>query len=130
MSRPPRLRWLSWLIPRGHREEWVGDLPAFERSLVTPSRFDRFLRGNAQAISQEEAQGYTLFKNYGCVACHQGVNVGGNMYQQFGVMDEYFKARGKMTDADLEHLWWVPKAARARVHVSDGRLPGGGIVLR
>jgi len=77
-------------------------IATFERSLVTPSRFDRFLRGEPQAISQDEAQGYTLFKSYGCAACHQGVNVGGNMYQQFGVMDEYFKVRGsKMTDADL-----------------------------
>ena len=76
-------------------------IATFERSLVTPSRFDRFLRGEPQAISQDEAQGYALFKSYGCAACHQGVNVGGNMYQQFGVMDEYFKARGKVTEADL-----------------------------
>ncbi|HEX6692017.1 MAG TPA: cytochrome-c peroxidase [Burkholderiales bacterium] len=77
-------------------------IAAFERSLVTPSRFDRYLRGDLKAISEDEARGYTLFKTYGCVACHQGVNVGGNMYQQFGVMDEYFKARGKpVTEADL-----------------------------
>jgi cytochrome c peroxidase len=77
-------------------------IATYERSLVTPSRFDRFLRGDAKAISQDEQRGYQLFKTYGCVACHQGVNVGGNMYQTFGVMDEYFKARGKpITDADL-----------------------------
>jgi cytochrome c peroxidase len=77
-------------------------IATFERSLVTPSRFDRFLRGDAKAINENEAKGYALFKTYGCVACHQGVNVGGNMYQQFGVMDEYFKVRGKpMTQADL-----------------------------
>lgn len=77
-------------------------IASFERSLVTPSRFDRYLRGDLKAINENEAKGYQLFKTYGCVACHQGVNVGGNMYQQFGVMDEYFKVRGKpVTDADL-----------------------------
>jgi cytochrome c peroxidase len=77
-------------------------IATFESSLVTPSRFDRFLRGELKAINENEARGYQLFKSYGCVACHQGVNVGGNMYQQFGVMDEYFKVRGKpITEADL-----------------------------
>lgn len=77
-------------------------IATFERSLVTPSRFDRFLLGEQKAINENEAKGYQLFKSYGCAACHQGVNVGGNMYQQFGVMDEYFKLRGKpVTEADL-----------------------------
>ncbi len=45
------------------------------------------------------------FKQYGCVACHQGVNVGGNMFQKFGVMGDYFARRGNLTDADLgRHL--------------------------
>jgi len=76
-------------------------IATYERSLVTPSRFDRFLRGEANAITQDEKRGYELFKNYGCVACHQGVNVGGNMYQTFGVLGNYFQDRGKVTDADL-----------------------------
>ncbi len=76
-------------------------LVAFQRSLVTPSRFDQYLRGDATAISDAEKQGYQKFKNYGCVACHQGINVGGNMFQRFGVMGDYFKARGNLTDADL-----------------------------
>ena len=44
---------------------------------------------------------YELFKRYGCIACHQGVNVGGNMFQKFGVMGNYFAARGRETEADL-----------------------------
>jgi cytochrome c peroxidase len=76
-------------------------IATFERSLVTPSRFDSFLRGNKTAITAEEQQGYQLFKSYGCVACHQGVNVGGNMFQVFGVMGDYFKKRGGVNDADL-----------------------------
>jgi cytochrome c peroxidase len=74
----------------------------YERTLTTPdSRFDRYLRGDRDAISAEEKDGYTKFKRYGCVACHQGVNIGGNMFQKFGVMGDYFADRGATSDADL-----------------------------
>jgi cytochrome c peroxidase len=64
-------------------------LTTYERSLVTPNaRFDRYLRGERRALSAEEQQGYELFRSYGCVACHQGINVGGNMFQKFGVFAE------------------------------------------
>ena len=77
-------------------------LAEFMRSLVTPnSRFDRWLGGDESALSAEEKHGYRLFKHYGCVSCHQGANVGGNMFQVFGVLNEYFKRRGNITDADL-----------------------------
>ena len=75
---------------------------AFERSLVTPNaRFDKYLRGDKNAITYDEQQGYEKFKAYGCIACHQGTNVGGNMFQVFGVMGDYFKKRGNLTPADL-----------------------------
>lgn len=61
-------------------------LSHYLRTLVTPSRFDRFLRGDTTAITEEEKQGYARFKGYGCVACHQGVNVGGNMFARLGAM--------------------------------------------
>jgi cytochrome c peroxidase len=68
-------------------------LASFERSLLTPNaRFDRYLRGELQALTAPEQQGYRLFKSYGCVACYQGMNIGGNMYQKFGV----FAAPGGM----------------------------------
>lgn len=77
-------------------------IATFERSLITPnSRFDRYLRGDTAALNSDELRGYQHFKNYGCVACHQGVNAGGNMYQVFGVMGDYFAARGGVNDADL-----------------------------
>ena len=76
-------------------------IASFQRSLVTPARFDRYLRGDKQALDADELQGYRLFKDYGCVACHQGVNVGGNMFQVFGVMGDYFKKRGGVREADL-----------------------------
>lgn len=77
-------------------------IETYERSLITPnSRFDRYLRGDQQAITEQEKRGYYLFKSYGCIACHQGVNVGGNMFQKFGVMNGYFADRGNITQADL-----------------------------
>jgi cytochrome c peroxidase len=61
-------------------------IAAYERTLLTPrSRFDRWLRGDADAITAEEFGGYQLFKSLGCISCHQGVNVGGNMYQRHGI---------------------------------------------
>jgi len=61
-------------------------IATFERSLVTPgSRFDRWLAGVEDAITPEELSGYQIFKSLGCVTCHQGVNVGGNMYQSHGI---------------------------------------------
>jgi cytochrome c peroxidase len=79
----------------------IDALATYTRSLATQSRFDRYLRGDAKAITPEELQGYAKFKSYGCVACHQGVNVGGNMFQKFGVMGDYFRDRGNVTPADM-----------------------------
>src|SRR5262245_1296926 len=61
-------------------------IASYERSLVTPdSRFDRWLAGDASAITPEELSGYQLFKSLGCISCHQGVNVGGNLFQRHGI---------------------------------------------
>jgi cytochrome c peroxidase len=61
-------------------------IASFERTLITPdSRFDRWLAGDATALSAEELNGYRLFKSMGCVSCHQGVNVGGNLFEQHGI---------------------------------------------
>lgn len=77
-------------------------IATFERSLYTPnSRFDRYLRGDRAALSEDEQAGYRQFKELGCVSCHQGVNVGGNLYEKMGVMEDYFAGRGNVTKADL-----------------------------
>jgi len=61
-------------------------IATYERSLVTPgSHFDRWLLGEADAITSEELSGYQVFKSLGCVTCHQGINVGGNMFQRHGI---------------------------------------------
>lgn len=80
------------LYPEGIKKENIRDaIATFVRSLYTPnSRFDKFLRGDESAITEEEKEGYRRFKAYGCVSCHQGMNVGGNMFQTMGVMADYF----------------------------------------
>ena len=91
------------LYPDGIGRGSVSDAIAeFIRSLTTPnSRFDRWLGGDESAMGPVEKRGYALFKRYGCISCHQGANVGGNMFQVFGVRNEYFKKRGHITRADL-----------------------------
>ena len=61
-------------------------IATYEQSLLTPgSRFDRWLGGDAAALSAEELHGYGLFKSLGCISCHQGVNVGGNLFERHGI---------------------------------------------
>ena len=61
-------------------------IATYERSLVTPgSRFDLWLGGDKGALSTEEQLGYQLFKSFGCVSCHQGVDLGGNLFERSGI---------------------------------------------
>ncbi|MDI3356623.1 c-type cytochrome [Pseudomonas sp. UYIF39] len=77
-------------------------LATYERTLISAnSRFDQYLQGDTDILTLDEKYGYQRFKDYGCIACHQGVNIGGNMFQKFGVMGDYFKTRGNPTEADL-----------------------------
>lgn len=73
----------------------------FERSLVTVNApFDRYLQGDADALTASAKKGFELFRSYGCISCHQGANIGGNMFQVLGVFGDYFKDRGGLTVAD------------------------------
>jgi cytochrome c peroxidase len=77
-------------------------LATFERSLITPnSKFDRYLRGDTQALDRDELAGYELFKNLGCISCHQGMNVGGNLYEKLGLVGNYFADRGNVQKVDF-----------------------------
>jgi len=64
---------------------------AFEKSLAKPSRFDLYLLGDHSQLTSDEISGFELFKSSGCISCHQGINIGGNIRQKFGVMKPYFK---------------------------------------
>jgi len=60
----------------------------FERTLVTPSRFDDFLNGDSNALTAEEKEGLKLFADKGCTACHTGIALGGDM-QSFDAQGIY-----------------------------------------
>lgn len=78
----------------GVDEDNVRDaLATYERALITPnSRFDRYLRGEIE-LDEDEERGFELFKTVGCITCHQGINVGGNLFQRFGVVADAFEGR-------------------------------------
>lgn len=71
-------------------DEVTSAIAAFEETLVTPdSRFDLWLKGDKKAITDQELAGYQLFKNSGCVACHNGPNLGGTSFQKMGLIEPY-----------------------------------------
>jgi cytochrome c peroxidase len=71
-------------------------IATFERTLITEDApFDRYLRGDQRAIDVRARQGYRRFRELGCASCHQGVNIGGNMFQRFGIMADYFGDQAK-----------------------------------
>jgi cytochrome c peroxidase len=74
----------------------------FEKSLVTAnSDFDRFMRGDASALSAQAKQGYALFVQYGCATCHSGKILGGQSYEPMGYRKDYFGSLNRaLTDAD------------------------------
>lgn len=68
----------------------------YVENLTTPnSKFDKFLKSDKKIFNDDELDGYNLFKTYGCVSCHNGVNLGGNMYQKYGIFNEEHMRRGK-----------------------------------
>lgn len=74
-----------------NQDNVLNALANFQKSLLTPNgAFDRYLKGDDGAIDEQTKRGYQLFKAYGCVSCHQGVAVGGNMYEKLGVVIPYF----------------------------------------
>ena len=92
--------------PDGVTEKNVIDaLDVYLHSLITPNApFDRYLRGETGALTADQAEGYKLFRQYGCISCHQGQNIGGNLRQTFGVVGtpgEYFIERGQQLPRDL-----------------------------
>ncbi|NTV95535.1 MAG: c-type cytochrome [Thiobacillus sp.] len=69
-------------------------IATFERSLITPDApFDRYLNGEIVALEADAREGWQLFRDLGCIACHQGMNLGGNMYATLGAMGDYFGSR-------------------------------------
>ncbi|MBL9039516.1 MAG: cytochrome-c peroxidase [Archangium sp.] len=86
---------------------------AFERTLVTPSRFDAYLAGDAKALTDAEKKGLDTFISVGCVACHVGEGVGGGMYQRLGFavpvasLKDFGRFDATKVEAD-KHFFRVP----------------------
>ena len=85
------------VYPDGLTQANITDaIEQFERTLLTPnSRFDKWLRGDDQAITADELKGYELFKKYDCATCHVGHNLGGQSYELMGLRRHYFADRGE-----------------------------------
>lgn len=84
------------LYPEGITEASITDAIAeFEKNLLTPDcPFDRYLKGEKNALTADEIKGYELFKTNNCATCHVGVNFGGQSYEYMGIVSDYFKDRG------------------------------------
>ena len=78
---------------------------AFERKLIPKSKFDDYLDGNESALNNDEKKGLNSFIDNGCISCHGGVALGGQMFQKFGVYGDYAKVtRSKKIDKGLFDL--------------------------
>ncbi len=101
----------------------------YEKTLITPnSRFDKYLRGDENALTQNEKEGYGLFKSKGCASCHHGENIGGNLYNKFGIFNETnskWLGRYNITHKERDKYFFkVPSLrniARTAPYFHDGR---------
>lgn len=91
------------VYPEGLSEATITDAIAeFEKTLVTPnSAFDRYLKGEKDAMTSEQIEGYELFKEYNCATCHAGVNMGGLTYELMGQRENYFEDRDLVLKSGL-----------------------------
>ncbi len=91
------------VYPDGINEKNITNaIEEYEKTLLTPnSRFDKFLKGDSTALTENEIKGYELFKEYSCATCHVGENLGGKSYELMGVHMNYFEKRDmELTDED------------------------------
>ncbi|CAN7748759.1 cytochrome-c peroxidase [Mesorhizobium sp. LjNodule214] len=91
-SMPQYVEWFNSAFPgeadRVTFENVAKAIEAFEATLVTPAPFDAFLNGDDAAMTSEQKQGLTLFMDKGCSSCHGGINVGGEGYSPFGLVEK------------------------------------------
>ena len=91
------------VYPEGWNQATITNAIAeYEKTLVTPnSAFDKYLKGDKEALTAEEIKGYELFKKYDCATCHAGVNMGGLTYELMGQQADYFVDREQFKKAGL-----------------------------
>jgi cytochrome c peroxidase len=106
---------------------------AFERTLVTPSRFDDFIGKNPSYLNKEEKEGLKLFIETGCTNCHSGAAVGGSQFQKFGVYADYtsftgskkhdngrMEVTGQASDKDVFKVASLRNVAKTAPYFHDG----------
>ena len=72
-------------------DNFAKSVGAFERTLVTPSAFDVFVKGDRTALTASQERGLKTFIETGCMTCHSSAYFGGQMYQKFGILEPYWK---------------------------------------
>ncbi|TKX31026.1 cytochrome-c peroxidase [Campylobacter aviculae] len=104
----------------------------FEKTLITPnSPFDRYLKGDKDAISEKAKRGYEEFKAQGCISCHQGQNIGGNMFQKIGIFQEFpdqsnlgrYEITKKESDKMVFKVPSLRNIAKTAPYYHDGSIP-------
>ncbi len=109
----------------------------FERKLVTVAKWDHFLKGNTMALSNAEKKGFNTFMSSGCLACHTGALLGGNMYQKLGLIkrwpDNKDAGRADVTKAETDSFFFkVPglrDIAKTGPYTHDGSIDDLGKVV-
>ncbi|MER0216157.1 MAG: cytochrome-c peroxidase [Nitrosomonas sp.] len=102
---------------------------AFERTLITPSRFDDFLKGDENALNDAEKRGLQKFVHMGCANCHNGVAIGGNSYKKIGLVEEYktsdegrFAVTGLETDKKVFKVPSLRNITKTAPYFHDGSI--------
>ncbi len=101
----------------------------YEKTLITPnSAFDKYLLGDKDALTKKQKEGYELFKSKGCISCHNGVNIGGNLYSKFGVVENSkskslgrYNITGKKRDIYFFKVPSLRNIAHTAPYFHDGR---------
>lgn len=92
MSMPQYIDWFTASFPDQDRpvsfDNFAKAIEAYEATLITPAPFDAFLNGDDAALSDDQKAGLELFMDKGCSSCHNGINLGGNGYYPFGLIEK------------------------------------------
>jgi cytochrome c peroxidase len=118
-------------------ENMAKAIGAFERKLVTPSAFDDYLAGNEKALSDEAKQGLATFMDTGCITCHAGPAMGGQMYQKLGLVKPYetadpgrFKVTGNEADRKMFKVPSLRNVAETGPYFHDGSVKTLPVAVR
>jgi cytochrome c peroxidase len=117
----------DWTAPITYDNVGIA-IGAFERRLVTPSRWDRYLAGDRAALTSHEVAGLQLFTDLGCITCHTGEFVGGSTFQKVGAMEEWpnqadqgrFEVTHQTTDKMIFKVPSLRNIAKTAPYFHDG----------